>query len=178
MHATEMGATTEESILSLSLKQDVKKSSPNVRTPGEILPGKMTMYIKDSQSNLLSLTNIHPTFSNSTFQKGDAKKSILKPKKDEATTKDERKTNGAQSKSKNVSFQEEQNEQRQDDEDVDMEEPVSIQDDVKKDPGKKLHQKKKAQIPQKVEMVYVKKNQDVREGAKTEDAMQSANSYL
>jgi len=27
-------------------------------------------------------------------------------------------------------------------------------------------------------MVYVKKNQDVREDAKTEDAMQGANSYL
>ena len=100
------------------------------------------MYIKDSQSNLLSPTNIHPTFSNSTFQKGDAKKSILKPKKLETTSEDERKANEAQSKSKNVSFQEEQNEQRQDDEDVDMEEPVSMQDEVKKDPGKKLHLKK------------------------------------
>jgi len=27
---------------------------------------------------------------------------------------------------------------------MDMEEPVAIQDEVKKDPGKKLHQKKKA----------------------------------
>ena len=136
------------------------------------------MYINDSQSNLLSPTNIHPTFSNSTFQKGDAKKSILKPKKLETTSEEEKKTNEAQSERKNVSFQEKQGEQWQDDEDVDMEEPVSIQDDVKKDPGKKLHQKKKAQVPQKVEMVYVKKNQDVREEAKTEDAKRSANSYL
>jgi hypothetical protein len=39
--------------------------------------------------------------------KGDAKKSILKPKKPETTSEDERKTIEAQSKSKNVSFKEE-----------------------------------------------------------------------
>ena len=138
----------------------------------------MTLYIQQSQPKLLSPTNIHPTFSNSTFQKGDTKKSILKPKKPETTSEDEGKANEAQSKSKMVSFQEEQDEQRQDDEDVDMEEPVSIQDDVKKDPGKKLHQKKKTQASLKVEMVYVKKNQDVREETKAEDTKQSADSYL
>ena len=136
------------------------------------------MYIKDSQSNLLSPTNIHPTFSNSTFQKGDAKKGILKPKKPETTSEDERKTIEAQSKSKNVSFQEEQNEQRRDDEDVDMEEPATMQEKLDKDPGKKLHQKKKAQVSQKMEMVYVKKNQDVREERKAEDTKQGADSYL
>ena len=90
------------------------------------------MYIKDSQSNLSSPAIINPTYSNSTFQKGDAKKSILKPKKPETTSEDERKGNEAQSRSKMVSFQEEQNEQRQDDEDVDMEEPVLMQDEVKR----------------------------------------------
>ena len=136
------------------------------------------MYIKDSQSNLLSPTNIHPTFSNSTFQKGDAKKSILKPKKPETTSEDERKANEAQSKSKNVSFQEEQNEQPRDDEDVDMEEPATVQDEVKNVPGKKLHQKKKTQTSQRVEMVYVKKNQDAREENKAEDTQQDEGNYL
>ena len=180
MHATEMGSTTEESILSLSLRQDVKKSSTNVRSTGDVLPGKMTILNYVSQPNLLSPTVItHPTLSNSTFQKGDSKKrSNLKPKKDEAAAEVERKTNEAQSKSKKVSFQEEQNEQWQDDEDVDMEEPATIQDEVKNDPGKKLHQKKKTLASQKVEMVYVRKNQDVREERKAEDTKQDEGSYL
>ena len=77
-----------------------------------------------------------------------------------------------------VSFKEQQDEKWQDNDDVDMEEPVTVQDEVKKDPGKKLHQKKKAQVPQKVEMVYVKKNQDDREDRKAEDTKQDEGNYL
>ena len=136
------------------------------------------MYIKDSQSNLLSPTNINPTYSNSTFWKGDAKKSILKPKKLETASEDERKANEAQSKSKMVSFKEQQNEQRQDNDDVDMEEPATVQDEVKKDPWKKPQPQRQTQPLQKVEMKYVRKNQDAREEEKAEDAKQSADSYL
>ena len=136
------------------------------------------MYIKDSQSNLLSPTNIHPTFSNSTFQKGDTKKSNLKPKKLDTASEDERRTNEAQSKSKMVSFKEQQDEQRQDNDDVDMEEPANVQEKLKKDLGKKPQPQKKTQASQKVEMVYVRKNQDVREEEKAEDTKQSADSYL
>ena len=53
-----------------------------------------------------------------------------------------------------------------------------MQDEVKKDPGKKPQTQKKSQASQKVEMVYVRKNQDVREEIKAEDTKQSADSYL
>ena len=97
---------------------------------------------------------------------------------EEASIEDERRTNEAQSKSKKVSFQEKQDEQRQDDDDVDMEEPANVQEKLDKDPGKKPQPQKKTQASQKVEMVYVKKNQDVREEIKAEDTKQSADSYI
>ena len=59
-----------------------------------------------------------------------------------------------------------------------MEEPANVQEKLDKDPGKKPQTQKKTQVSQKVELVYVRKNQDVREEAKTEDAKQSADSYL
>ena len=77
-----------------------------------------------------------------------------------------------------VSFKEQQDEQWQDNDDLDMEEPATMQDEVKNDPGKKLHQKKKTLASQKVEMVYVKKNQDVREERKAEDTKQDEGNYL
>ena len=77
-----------------------------------------------------------------------------------------------------VSFKEQQDEQRQDNDYVDMEEPAKVQEKLKKDLGKNPQPQKKAQASQKVEMVYVRKNQEVREEAKTEDTKQSADSYL
>ena len=59
-----------------------------------------------------------------------------------------------------------------------MEEPANVQEKFDKDPGKKLQPQKKTEAPQRVEMVYVKKNQDVREEKKAEDSKQSADSYL
>ena len=53
-----------------------------------------------------------------------------------------------------------------------------MQNEVKKDPEKKLHQKKKTQASQKVEIVYVKKNQDAREEIKAEDTQQDEGNYL
>ena len=55
---------------------------------------------------------------------------------------------------------------------------MNVQDEVEKDPGEKLHQKKKTQVSQKVEMVYVKKNQDVREENKAEGTQQDEGNYL
>ena len=97
---------------------------------------------------------------------------------DEATVEVERKTNEARNKSKKVSFQEKQDVQRQDNDDVDMEEPANAQEKLDKDPWKKPQPQKKTQASQKVEMVYVRKNQDAREEEKTEDTKQSADSYL
>ena len=59
-----------------------------------------------------------------------------------------------------------------------MEEPATVQDEDKKNPGQKPqpHQKKKTST--KEEMVYVRKKQDVREEMKTEDTKQSTDSYL
>ena len=53
-----------------------------------------------------------------------------------------------------------------------------MQDEVKKDPGKKPQPQKKTQASQKVEMVYVKKNQDAREENKAEDTQQDEGNYL